>query len=127
VVQDTETQTTGYVAACTCIRTVAAGTSNLVSANGSPNPAYLAPAQTAGVWATPLYYTGKTTIAFNLSVQKEFHIKERWRLGFYADSTNFLNHPFFSQGTLSTTSTSFGNITSAAGSRTVLLRGYLNF
>jgi len=98
-----------------------------VAANGAPNPTYLAPAQTAGTWAAPLFYTGKTTFAFNLSLQKEFHIKERWRLGFYAESTNWLNHPFFSQGTISTTSTSFGNITSNGGTRSVLLRGYLNF
>jgi hypothetical protein len=124
LIQDTETQVGGYNASCTCIKT---NISSLVAANGAPNPTYLAPAQTAGTWAAPLFYTGKTTFAFNLSLQKEFHIKERWRLGFYAESTNWLNHPFFSQGTISTTSTSFGNITSNGGTRSVLLRGYLNF
>jgi hypothetical protein len=124
LIQDTSTQVGGFNASCTCIKT---NISSLVGANGAPNPAYLAPAQTAGTWAAPLFYTGKTTFALNLSLQKEFHIKERWRLGFYAESTNWLNHPFFSQGTVSTTSTSFGNITSAIGTRSVLLRGYLNF
>ena len=124
LVQDTSDQTSGYVASCTCIKT---NTASLVQANGAPNPTYLAPAQIAGTWATPLYYTGKTTFALNLSLQKQFHIKERWTLGFYADATNWLNHPFFSQGTVSTTSTTFGNITGAGGARTVLLRGYLNF
>jgi hypothetical protein len=124
LVQDTETQSTGYVASCTCIKT---NVSNISLANGAPNPTSLAPSQVAGQWAAPLYYTGKTTFAFNLSLQKEILIKERWRVGFYADSTNWLNHPFFSQGNISTTATTFGQITSAAGARTVLLRGYLNF
>jgi hypothetical protein len=124
LVQDTATQTTGYVASCTCIKT---NVSNIIQANGSANPAYYAPSQVAGQWATPLYYVGKTAFVFNLSLQKEFQIKERFRLGFYAEATNFLNHPFFSQGSTSTTATTFGYITSASGARTVLLRGFLNF
>jgi len=124
LVQRTETQTTGFVKSCNCIDTNVSGIS---LANGAPNPAYLAPAQQAGVFASPLYYTGKTTFALNMSLQKEFAIRERWRLGFYADATNWLNHPFFSQGNISTTATTFGQITSAAGTRSVLLRGYLNF
>ena len=124
LLHDTSDQVGGYNASCTCIKTNIA---SLVQANGAPNPAYLAPAQTAGVWASPLFFTGKTTVALNLSLQKEFRVKERWRLGFYADATNWLNHPFFSQGSLSTTATTFGNITGNAGTRSVLLRGYLNF
>jgi len=124
LVQRTGDQTTGFVKSCNCIQT---NVSDIRLANGAPNPAYLAPAQQAGVWAAPLYYTGKTTIALNLSLQKEVTIRERWRLGFYADSTNWLNHPFFSQGAITTTGTTFGNITSAGGTRSILLRGYLNF
>ena len=124
LLQRTSNQVTGYVASCTCIKT---NVSDIIQANGAPNPAYLAPAQTAGVWAAPLYYTGKTIFALNASLQKQVRIKERWLLGFYLDSTNWLNHPFFGQGTMSTTATTFGQITGASGTRSVLLRGYLNF
>jgi hypothetical protein len=49
------------------------------------------------------------------------------RVGLYSEANNFLNHPFFSQGSLSLTATTFGTITSASGNRTILVRGYLNF
>jgi hypothetical protein len=101
--------------------------SDIIQANGAPNPAYLAPRQTPGVMGSPIWYTGKTSIGLNMALTKEFRIRERCKLGFWGEATNFLNHPFFGMGSLSTTGTTFGQITSASGNRTILLRGYLDF
>jgi hypothetical protein len=120
-----QTMTTGqFVASCNCFKTNVA---DISQANGAPNPAFLAPDQTAGQLGSPIWYPGKTAINLNLALAKEFRVRERYKLGFWAEATNFLNHPFFAMGTLSTTSTSFGNITSASGNRTILVRAYLDF
>jgi hypothetical protein len=124
LLQRTSTMTPGYIPSCTCFKT---NVSDMVQANGSPNPAYYSPGQTPGVIGPRLFYTGKTSFALNMSLTKRFRIKERYTLGFYGEASNFLNHPFFGQGNISVTSTSFGNITSASGNRTIFIRGYLDF
>jgi hypothetical protein len=120
-----QTMRTGnYDSTCGCFRTNVA---DIIQANGSPNPAYLAPAQTPGVMGSRTWYTGKTSFSLNMALTKEFVIRERFKLGFWAQATNVLNHPFFGMGNLTTTGTNFGNITSASGTRTMLVRSYLNF
>ena len=118
------TQTTGFVASCTCIKT---NVSDIVQANGTVNPAYLQAAQTPGVVGSPIYYVGKTGFSFALSLQKTFRITERVNFRLYGEASNWLNHPFFSQGSMSLTSSSFGNITSASGNRTVFVRWTMDF
>ena len=113
-----------YVASCNCYKT---DVSDIIQVNGSVNPQYYAPNTAPGVLLPQVWYTGKTSYALNLSLVKKFRINERTTLGFWGGANNFLNHPFFPQGTISTTSTSFGNITSASGNRTIQLRAYLDF
>jgi hypothetical protein len=125
LLQRTSTMTTGqYVSSCTCFKT---NVSDIVQANGTVSPSYFAPGQQAGVIGARTWYTGKTSFSLNASLTKRFRINERTTLGFYAEASNILNHPFFSQGSLSLTSTTFGNITSATGSRTAFVRAYLDF
>jgi hypothetical protein len=109
---------------CNCFHT---NVSDIQQANGTVVPADFQPYDQAGALGPRIYYTGKTAYTLNASVTKVFQIKERIRLRLYAEASNFLNHPFFSQGSISVTSTSFGNITSASGNRTMFLRGVLDF
>ncbi len=124
LLQRTSSQTSGFVASCTCIKT---NTSDIVQANGTVNPAYFQAGQTPGVIGGALYYTGKTGINLALSLQKTMRITERVNFRLYADASNWLNHPFFSQGSLSLTASSFGNITSASGNRTMFVRWSMDF
>lgn len=125
LVQRMQSMTTGnFVASCVCFKT---NVGDIVQSNGAVDPKYLAPSANAGIMGSPLYYRGRPSYTFNLALKKEFKINERYTLGFWGTATNFLNHPFFGFGNLSATSTNFGNITSASGTRSVLLRGYLDF
>jgi len=54
-------------------------------------------------------------------------ITERLRMKLHAEISNFLNHPFLGGGNSGVTSTSFGYITAASGSRSVALRGSLDW
>jgi hypothetical protein len=120
----TSTQVGGFDKSCTCIRT---NVSSLTLSNGVVSPAVLAAAQTPGVIGSPVWYTGKTSFTFNLSVTKNIRFTERVNMRLYAEASNWLNHPFFGQGSLSLTSSSFGNITSASGTRSMILRWSLDF
>jgi len=95
--------------------------------NGSVLPQYFQPFDAAGVLGPRVFYYGKTGYTLNLSLTKAVRIRERISLRFFAEASNFLNHPFFAQGSISVTSTSFGNITSASGNRTMFLRTTLDF
>ena len=64
-----------------------------------------------------------TFFQFDMSLNKIVRIKERWKLNFQAEALNFLNHPFFPLANTSPTATNFGEITTASGTRTVQLRG----
>ena len=57
-----------------------------------------------------------------MSLNKDIRINERMRVTLRAVALNFLNHPFFALANTNPTSTSFGQITSASGNRTVQLR-----
>jgi hypothetical protein len=125
LLQSTASQATGnYDTTCQCIRTNVSG---IVQANGAVNPAYYAPAQVAGQIGGRIFYPGKTSISLNMALTKRFRINERVALSFYGEASNWLNHPFFSQGSLTITGTTFGQITGASGNRTILMRGALDF
>jgi hypothetical protein len=95
--------------------------------NGSVLPQFFQPYAAAGSLGPRIFYTGKTAYTLNASLTKSVAIGERFRLRFFAEASSFLNHPFFAQGSTSVTSTSFGNITSASGTRTMFLRTSLDF
>jgi len=120
----TSTQVGGFDKSCTCIRTSVSG---LTLSNGVVNPAYVQGAQTPGVVGSPVWYTGKTAFTFNLSLTKNIRFTERVNMRLYAEASNWLNHPFFAQGTVTLTGSTFGNITSASGNRSMFLRWSLDF
>ena len=114
----------GFDKTCTCIRT---SVSNLILSNGVVNPVYVQAAQTPGVIGAPVWYVGKTGFTFNLSVTKNIPITERVYMRLYGEASNWLNHPFFPQGSLTLTGSTFGNITSTSGTRSIFLRWSLDF
>jgi hypothetical protein len=120
----TSTQVGGFDKSCTCIRT---NVSNLTLSNGVVNPADVAAAQTPGVIGSPVWYVGKTSFTLNLSLAKNIRFTERVNMRLYAEASNWLNHPFFAQGSLTLTGSSFGNITSNTGTRSMILRWSLDF
>ena len=120
----TSTQAGGFDPKCTCIHT---NVSNLTLSNGVVNPAYVQAAQTPGVMGSPVWYVGKTGFTFNLSLAKNIRFTERVNMRLYAEASNWLNHPFFAQGSLTLTGSTFGNITSTSGTRSMFLRWSLDF
>ncbi len=120
----TATQVGSFDKSCTCIHTAV---QNLTLSNGVVNPAYLEAAQTPGVIGSPIWYVGKTGFTFNLSLTKNIRFTERVNMRLYAEASNWLNHPFFGQGSLTLTGSTFGNITSASGTRSMILRWSLDF
>ena len=113
-----------YDPTCTCFRT---NVSDILLANGAPNPAYYGPGSTAGQFADISYLYTKTTFEFDMSLNKDFKITERLRMGINFQVYNALNHPFLPIGSTSSTATTFGNITSASGTRTGQLRAYVSW
>lgn len=120
----TSSQVGGFDPTCTCIRT---NVQNLTLSNHVVNPAIVQAAQTPGVIGSPVWYYGKTAFTMNLSVTKNIRFTERVNMRLYAEASNWLNHPFFSQGSLTLTGSTFGNITSASGTRSMILRWSLDF
>lgn len=97
-------------------------------ASGAPNPSYFAPASTPGVFSDLVYLYSKTTFTLNMALSKSVRIHEKLNVGFRLEALNFLNHPFFtSLGNSTVTSNSFGQVSSAVGNRTVLLRAFMNW
>ncbi len=95
--------------------------------NGIANPAYYGPAATPGAFSDLVYLYGNTTFALNMSLNKSVRIKERLNIGFRVEALNFLNHPFFTLGSTSVTANTFGQVSSTAGTRTVLLRAFVSW
>jgi hypothetical protein len=62
-------------------------------------------------------FTGPWDTNFDFGLSKSTRIKERHEILLRMDSTNFLNHPAFSIGDQTVTSTTFGKITSTFNSR----------
>lgn len=55
------------------------------------------------------------------------YLREQWKFNFQAEALNFLSHPFFPLANTGPTATNLGQITSAVGTRTMLLRGSLEW
>jgi hypothetical protein len=110
----------GYITDIGSIATVTANTS-------AANPAFYAPASTPGQYSQFVFLRNNTFFQFDMSINKIVRIKERWRFNFQAEALNFANHPFFPLAQTSPTATNFGQITSATGTRTVQLRGSLEW
>ncbi len=101
--------------------------SSIAQSNGIANPAYYGPATTPGVFSQFVYLYANTSFALNMSLNKAVRIRDRLNIGFRVEALNFLNHPFFALGSSSVTANSFGLISSASGTRTVLLRAFVSF
>jgi hypothetical protein len=56
---------------------------------------------------------------FNMALTKQIRIAENKTFTLRADAVNFLNRPIWANPVTDITSTSFGRITSAGGSRTI--------
>ena len=67
------------------------------------------------------------TLNFDMDLIKRFRIHENKEFEFRLDAISILNHPNFGAPTMSLNSTSFGNITSALGSRSFILNTRVNF
>jgi hypothetical protein len=114
-----------YDYSCRCFHTDIA---DLQLANGAINPIYYKDGTTPGIIGYAIPYKSKWSYQLDLSVTKEIPITERVKMGLKLDASNFLNHPFQTgRGTLSTTSTSFGRLSSFSGTRTMRIRAYIDF
>ncbi|HEX3876013.1 MAG TPA: TonB-dependent receptor [Bryobacteraceae bacterium] len=100
---------------------------SIAQSNGIANPAYYGPNTTAGSFGQMIYLYGNSTFTLNMSLNKSVRIRERLNIGFRVEALNFLNHPFFSLGSTSSTANTFGQVSSTSGTRTVLLRAFLNW
>ena len=96
-------------------------------ASGASNPSFYAPASTAGAFSQLVYLRNTTSFGLNMSLNKTIPFSERINLAVRMEAINFLNHPYFNLGSTSVTSNSFGQVSSAAGTRTILMRAALNF
>jgi hypothetical protein len=100
---------------------------SIAQSNGIANPTYYAPASTPGAFSQLLYLRNNTSFILNMSLNKQIQIKERFKIGFRLEALNFLNHPFFPLGSTSVTANTFGQVSTATGNRTVLLRAFVNW
>ncbi len=91
------------------------------------NQALYGPASTPGQFASFLYLRNNNLYILDMSVNKEIRIAERFRMTLRMVALNFLNHPFFDIGDPNPTSTTFGQITTASGTRTVQFRASLDW
>jgi Carboxypeptidase regulatory-like domain len=90
-------------------------------------PDLYAPASTPGQYGAFVYLRNNNLYLLDMSVNKEIRFTERMRMTFRLVALNFLNHPFFNIATSSPTSTSFGQITGASGTRTMQFRVSLDW
>jgi hypothetical protein len=86
------------------------------------NSALYAPASTPGQFAGFVYIRNNNLYILDMSLNKDIPITERWKMTFRVVALNFLNHPFFNIANSSPTSTTFGQITGASGTRTIQFR-----
>ena len=91
------------------------------------NASLYAPASTPGQFGAFVYLRNNNLYILDMSVNKEVRLTERLRMTFRVVALNFLNHPFFDIGTSSPTSTAFGQITGASGTRTIQFRGSIEW
>ena len=92
------------------------------------DPDYYKSGITPGTIGILIPYVNKWSYQLDLSVTKEIPVSERVRMGLKLDISNFLNHPFQTgRGNSSDTSTSFGQLSSFGGTRTMRIRAYIDF
>ncbi|HEY7184002.1 MAG TPA: TonB-dependent receptor, partial [Blastocatellia bacterium] len=123
--QEALSTVSGYFAGNKVLISDVAKIATVTSTTSSVNPTLYAPASTPGQYAGFIYLRNNTSFQLDMSLSKDIRINERMRVTLRAVALNFLNHPFFNlppAANLSPTSTSFGQITSASGNRTVQLR-----
>ena len=114
-----------YDYSCRCFHTNVA---DIQGSNQAVDPAYYKDGNTPGVIGNFIPYKAKWSYQLDLSVTKNIPITERVKMGLKLDMLNFLNYPFQTgYGTLSTTSTSFGRLSSFQGARTMRIRAYIDF
>ena len=112
----------------TSSKAMLANIGSIVASNGAANTAYYGPFTTPGLLGTNVYIFGKTSYTLNMSLNKNVRIHERLLFGFNMEALSFLNHPFFtSLGSTTSTGTTFGQVTSTSGTRSVLLRAFVSF
>jgi hypothetical protein len=109
------------------VASIATITQTATASTSQVNPALYAPASTPGQYGAFVYLRNNNLYTLDMSVNKDVRITERWRLTLRLVALNFLNHPFFDVGNASPTSTSFGQITSASGTRTMQFRVSLDW
>jgi len=100
---------------------------SIAQSNGIANPTYYAPASAPGAFSQFVYLYANTGFTLNMSLNKAVRIREHLNVGFRVEAINFLNHPFFPLGNTTVTANNFGQITTASGTRSVLLRAFLNW
>lgn len=96
--------------------------SSIAQSSGAADPAYYAVASTPGAFSQFVYLRQNTAYSLNMSLNKSIELYDRFHINLRMEDLNFLNHPFFNLGNTSPTSRSFGLVTSASGTRTILLR-----
>ncbi len=109
------------------IASIATITQTATASTSQVNPSLYAPASTPGQFAAFVYLRNNNLYTMDMSVNKEVRLTERFRLTVRLVALNFLNHPFFDIGNASPTSTTFGQITSASGTRTMQFRVSLDW
>jgi hypothetical protein len=121
----------GYYPGTNTLITDVASIATVTANSSAPNPAYYAPAGTAGQYAQFIYLRNNRYFQWDMSVTKEIPIKERFKFSFTAVALNVFNHPFFPLANTSPTSSSFGQIAPPAanlsGVRTMQLRGSIEW
>jgi hypothetical protein len=122
--QRLDTIVSDYTPSCQCFK---ANVADIIQTNGSPNTAYYGPGQAPGMIGPTIYISGLNQFQLDMSLTKEAAITERLRFKFQSVVFNFLNHPFMGRGNSGATSTTFGNVTTAEGRRTMQLRAYLTW
>jgi hypothetical protein len=71
--------------------------------------------------------TGPNVLGFDMNAIKRIRVTESKELEFRVDVVNVLNHPNFGNPVVNINSTSFGQITTATGSRRFTFNARVNF
>jgi hypothetical protein len=111
------------------VASIATITQTATASTSQAKPDLYAPASTPGQYGAFTYLRHNNLYILDMSVNKEVRLTERLRMTFRLVALNFLNHPFFeiNTGNTSPTSTAFGQITAAQGTRTVQFRGSIEW
>lgn len=109
------------------VANIATITQTATASTSQVKPEFYAPASTPGQYAAFVFLRNNNLYTLDMSVNKDVRITERMRLTLRLVALNFLNHPFFDVGNSSPTSTTFGQITGASGTRTMQFRVSLDW